>query len=215
MGKVLIVVQGINGEHDYLYKQVLENRWLVRQYDEIINAETELVFDGKKQKKSGFVRDHLGDVWQFYKKDDKRIKACRTVRQAITKAKSLGHKVDVIAHSLGTVITLCSGSNKPGDTLLVNKFFMMGSPLGFAFRPFRRGIPFFFQGTIPHTEQYSYNFKANEIYYLYSSNDKVSKVFDDRILLILGARCSDSAKIYQTNTSHDAEDYLKYLKEIS
>lgn len=215
MGKVLIVVQGINDEPDYLYKQVINNRWLANRYDEIINAKTEYIFDGKKKKKSGFLKDTIGDVYQFYKKDNKRIEACRTVRKAITKAKSLGHKVDVIAHSLGTVITLCSGSNKPGDTISISNFYMLGSPLGFCFRPFRRGIPFYFPGTIPHTERYSYNFKAAKIYYLYSNKDKVSKVFDDRILPILSSRTNSPTEIYQTGTSHSSEEYLKYLKEVS
>tara|TARA_R110000822_G_scaffold218065_1_gene352543 strand:+ start:5540 stop:6187 length:648 start_codon:yes stop_codon:yes gene_type:complete len=214
MGKTLILVQGINQEPDYLYKEVMANNFLSNQYDEIINAPVEFIFDGKKQKKSGFWKDTLGDIWQFYKKDDKRIAACRIVRNTILKAKSLGNQVDVLAHSLGSVITLCAGSNKAGDTLTINNLFMLGSPLGISFKPFRRGITFFFPGTIPHTEQYSYNFRATQIHYFYSNKDKVSKVFDSRILPILSARSRKPPLVYQSGTKHDSAEYLKSMKEI-
>ncbi len=175
MAKALLVVQGINSNPRYLVEDTVDFRKIKLAYDEIINAPVERVWNKSLVSKLPFVGNKYGDIISFYTNERARIQAATAVAEKIYELKNAGLEVDILAHSLGTVITLCSGPQYHLDRppVVVRNFFCINSPLGL-------GIPILKGKALAHAERYSSNFMAHKIWNLYASNDLISKNLDPR-----------------------------------
>lgn len=207
MVRALVVIQGINSKQGYLYNDVLTDTRLTKYYDKIIDIPTEKYFDLHKPwplRLIGKWGDSLSDIWEFYTRNDSRIGVCRESREQIQKLQGLGYEVDILAHSLGTVIALCCGPNSPGNPVLVNRVVLLESPLGIGNLIAR-------MKTCSHTERYSKNFTAKELYYTWSEEDFVSQKFTGRINDILIYKSIGRPAIFHTGLGHSSSDNLDYF----
>lgn len=204
--RALVVVQGISKKHGYLAKELYEglDSKIIKSYDVIAPVNTDQFFAKISNIPSKILGSVLSDVWNYYTNGKARREACREVRKTITELQSKGFEVDILAHSLGTVITLCSGGNSPARAISVNNVYLLGSPLGI-------GNLFARMKTNGHTERYSNNFDAKKIFYLWSEKDYVSKILKGRTLDILKARSVESPVTYHTDTNHASSEYLDSL----
>lgn len=202
--KALLTIQGINSSQGYLF----ENAKVLNQfYDRIDQAGVDNYFnknEGVIFKLLGKFGAKLDDVWDFYISNEERKNVCRATRDKILKLQQEGYEVDILAHSLGTVIAICCGPNEATNPIQVNKVILMQSPLGIANLLAR-------MKTNSHAERYSKNFICNELIYTWSSNDYISQVITSRIIDILSRICKSTPKIYHSDLPHSSEDNLKRL----
>lgn len=208
MTKALLVIQGIANAQGYLYKDISCDVFFTSKYDQIVDIPTDTIFAKKTPwylKPLGKIGSSLDDVFDYLARTEERIETCRLVRESIRKVQGQGYEVDIICHSLGTLLTLTCGPNNPINPIVVNNVYMMGSPLGFKFLLMRRKVE-------AHCERYSSNFFAKKIFYLYSERDPVSCAITGRNMEIISNRSVDS-HIYHTSTTHSAQEYLGFLKE--
>lgn len=205
----LLVVQGINSNGKYLLEDFQDFPSLTEKYDNIVNAPVEKAWDRTWISKLPFVGDKFGDIWNFYKNEKARIKACEIVSERIYELKRTSERVSVLSHSLGTVITLCSGptyfTKRP--PIKVDNLYLMQSPIGLA-------IPFLDNIALEHAERYATNFIAQRIYNFYSSKDIVSsqlKATNERRMNIL-ERCSvENVKTFDFKCHHDSFECLEHV----
>jgi hypothetical protein len=202
--KALIVVQGVNHIQGYLYEDAQR---LSSYYDKIVDVDIGQHFKHKKGfvfKVLGKFGDKLNDVWDFYISTEERKAVCREVRKTIRDLQAQNYDVSVLAHSLGTVITLCSGPNSAANPVHIDKLIMMQSPLGIASLVAR-------MYTNQHTEKYSNNFTVNELHYTWSKWDFISSVFTNRINSIIMSKSKTYPKIYHTHLGHSSKDAINYI----
>jgi hypothetical protein len=206
--KALILIQGISSGNGYLRVRYNDAK-LQTQYDTVKNINTEQFFEMKSNwllNSLGRLGDSLNDVWVYYRNTQARKLICKEVRNHIKELQDAGYTVDILAHSLGTVIALCSGPNKLKNLINVNRLILMGSPLGIG-NPIARAF------TNYHTERYSNNFTCNYIDYLWSSEDFVSKKLIGRTIDLLQSVSKTDIKVHHTSTKHDVKQYLEFIKE--
>ncbi len=207
MPKALVIVQGINNKQGYLRETIAQFPQFKEYYQRIIDIETDKYFDKHMSflfKPFRSIGRTLADVWEFYKNNAARMEVCRETRSQIQNLQALGYEVDIIAHSLGTVIALCCGPNSPVNPIKVNRTILMQSPLGIANLIAR-------MKTNSHTERYSKNFTTKELYYTWSEEDYVSKKFTARVLDILISKAEASPVILATGYGHSAYDNSEFL----
>lgn len=209
MPKALLLVQGINSKNKYLLNDLNKSGYKPDDYNLIEEVDTESEFDKAWFNRipvlgQGFVAQYLGDVWQFYSKlhTKKRQDVCRKVRERIFQLQDTGYQVDIISHSLGTVIALCCGSE--ARPVKIDTHVILGSPIGIGFWGLRLK-------TMSHARKFSKNFKAKKIKYIWSRNDFVSKVFNAETEELISLRAT-RAIFHNSLTSHDSEEYLTFLK---
>lgn len=118
--KTLILVQGIN-RGTYLKEAVKKSNFNLDNYDKIVEPDTEGVLDKHEWFKWLPLVDRLGDLNYIF---DKRIKQeCHNeIQKAIRREASLGKVVDIIGHSLGTLMVLESAVE-------ADNVFFIGCPL--------------------------------------------------------------------------------------
>jgi hypothetical protein len=209
MSRCLLIVQGINSNGKYLLEDFEDFPSLKKKYDAIINAPVEKAWDHTWVSKLPVIGDKFGDIWNFYKNEQARIKACKLTSERIIEAKKEFKQVDILCHSLGTVVTLCSGpehsTRRP--PIEIDNLYFLQSPLGL-------GIPFLDNIALSHAERYSTNFVAAKIYNLYSSIDIVSKKLhhrNKRALNIL-QRCSKNNVVtFNLKCPHDSFECLEHI----
>jgi hypothetical protein len=175
MARALLVVQGINSNPRYLVEDIADFRNIKKTYDEILNAPVERIWNKSWISKIPFVGNKYGDIISFYTNEKARIQASTVVADRIYELQKAGLEVDILAHSLGTVITLCCGPQFHLDRppVIVRNFYCLNSPIGIS-------IPVVRGKALSHAERFSTNFMANKIYNLYASNDKISSRLDPR-----------------------------------
>lgn len=211
MKTALVVVQGINKDSKYLFRNVKESKWLREKFDKIVHVNTEAEFDKAWFTKlpwvgKSFIGQSIGDVWTFYKNKAARIKICNKVRDKIKELQGEGYTVDALGHSLGCQIILCAGPQySDASPLELRHCILMGSPLGFVFAPASWKV-------YRHTKKYSANFHAGKITYLWSKKDPVCNDVHKRDSKLL-AKLSNRLHIVEGSHKHDDEKYLKTLKQ--
>lgn len=106
--KYLLVIQGISESKNYLLEHAKDSG-LFNQYNKIINIKTEDILDDSIYTIIPWFGDRFGDIIQYYEDTSKRIQLSRQVRKQIINNQEKGVVVDILAHSLGTVMALTSG----------------------------------------------------------------------------------------------------------
>lgn len=194
--KALVLVQGISNKV-YIQQDVESVKSAFKNYDKIKVAPTEGIFDKSIVSK---LSDRFGDVVQYFKSHKQRKDACAKVRRTIESLQEEGYEVDVLAHSLGTLMTLTSGRSVELDkSTSVNKVFLFACPLGMVWP-----MGFYARN---HTRKFIQNFKAKEIVYCYSPRDFVSKKWGKSIKDIL-LLASNNIKSIELDCSHSLKEYL-------
>ncbi len=171
--KALVCVQGINSK-DYILAEITGSKFPIDDYHRVVTIGTEDIFDKTIPgiiKILPFIGDfydqYIADIRAFFKNKEARQTACRMVRKQIKALQKEGYEVHVIAHSLGTIITMCCGPQK-GRLVEVHAFFCYNSPLGFGIFP--GGII-----TRNFVRTFMRNFKAKRLEFIYSAKDTVSR----------------------------------------
>lgn len=195
MKRALVVVQGI---HEELYaKNALKKSKLdIGQYNEIRFIDTEEVFDAWSPKIKWW--DKFGDVVKFYLNVNRRKAVCRKVTKTVGQLQKVNYEVDILAHSLGTVITLCSKARN------VRRLYLLGSPLSF-------GIPFAASYIRQHTRKYMKNFSCEEIFYIWSPKDFVCKHYKNVVAKLLAKTNPKTIVNIKSDSKHNLTDYIDDL----
>lgn len=205
----LVVCQGVASSQGYLYNLVKDNPYFTKQYQKIVDVPTDEIFTKKKPwyiKLWGKFGNKLDDMVDVLYHTKERIEACRMTRNIIKAQELDGYSVDILAHSLGCLITLTSGPNSPVNPIVIDTLYLTGCPLGVKNLLMR-------MKTNRYVERFGNNFTARKIHYLYSEDDFVSGVLKGRVFDILEARSMESPSLHHTNTSHDAAEYVDFLIE--
>lgn len=181
--RALIAVQGINSDN-YILHELTSSKFPRENYQKIVAIPTEEIFD---RTIPGFIKmipyfnkfydQYLADIRAFFKDKEARMNACRFVRNQIKALQNDGYTVDVIAHSLGTIIVMCAGP-QTGRLLEVNSFLCYNSPLGFGIFPGGILVRSF-------TRKFMRNFKAVKLEYIYSSKDVISRDYKSPVAEII------------------------------
>jgi len=173
--RALFLVQGI-ASYNYIRRDLVSSGLDVRyRYSDIILLKTEHLLD-----KAGIISntliklpiigdhwDRFGDVFRYFLNKKTRLKVCKYVNEEINKFKETNpnHKIDIAAHSLGTIIAMTSGTeSKP---LKIDNLFLCGSPLGIKNNSLRNIVD-------SHIDKYSYGLDCNKLYYLANKLDYVA-----------------------------------------
>lgn len=218
--KAIVLIQGINKDAGYLETELDNYPSLLKNYKLKKQIQTEKEFDkhlafripflGKILKKS-FTFGALGDFWQFLRGRDTRKRICKRIRSDIKNLQRQGYNVDILAHSLGTIMTLVAGPHDKDDNrstnnspLNVNSCYFFGSPLGFK-------LPYVEWRTERFVKKYSDNFRGKKLYYFYSSKDPVCSSVDKTDKKILES-LFDEVIYIKTKATHKTKDYLSELK---
>jgi hypothetical protein len=131
--------------------------------------------------------DRFGDYFKIISSDKLMRKCVEYIQAEVHKAQILYGEVDVIAHSLGTLIVATSN-------IKVNNLYLVGSPLTSQYWSVRHTANKFIQKN-------GLNAEANNIYYCYSPLDIVcTKPSEAELLNINCYPCS-----------HNFSDYAKHL----
>lgn len=183
MPLALICVQGINSEN-YILHELVKSKFPLDTYQKVVAIPTEDVFDRtipwlitKIPFVNNFYDKYIADLVAFFENKQARQTACRLVRNQIKALQSDGYTVHVIAHSLGTAITMCCGPQK-GKLVQVEAFFCYNSPIGFGIAPGGMLVRSF-------VRKFMLNFKAKRLEYIYSSKDAVSQDYKSAVSEIL------------------------------
>ena len=173
MKKALVLLQGIATKH-YIEKALVDSAIPTDQYDLIEYIPTEKYLDKGSWfswilLRVPFIRKHwdrFGDIFRYFYNKKTRKKVCSVVNEYISELKKKDYEVDILSHSLGSIIGLTCGKKK--SPLSVGKFYAFGSPLGFAFKPFRSIVN-------KHVDKYSYNLSGERFHLVFNDEDIVSK----------------------------------------
>lgn len=195
--KALVLVGGIC-KKPYIEADVKGSDFNTSEYTLFLSP-TEDIFDKSLISK---MNDRFGDVIQYFKSHDQRKEACRVTRNLIRKLQADGYEVSVLAHSLGTIITLTCGSLNDENPVKVDQCWLFGSPLGFS-----KWVPGLGLYVRNHTRKYIQNFYANKINYIHSTRDFVSGSWRKPIkdILLLASR---DVVVHAYDSSHDLIQYL-------
>jgi hypothetical protein len=119
----LVIVQGINSDREYMIPTSKLVKEFFKGYDTVEYAYTEDEFDKGWFNK---ISDRFDFIPYFLSKS-RRKKVCRVVNEKIASLDLLGYNVDVVAHSLGSIITLQSGRSK--FPVKIRNLLMLQSPI--------------------------------------------------------------------------------------
>ncbi|MEB3150311.1 MAG: hypothetical protein VKL60_15025 [Sphaerospermopsis sp.] len=220
MKRALLTVQGINNKQGYLYEEVSKATWLTEQYEFITDAQTDKYFSDKM--KTSIAKglnaitlnqwSRLGDVWYFFKNALAREQVAKAVGRRITILQDQGYEVDVIAHSLGNLITICS-SDAERD-LKVNNFYSLANPLFIKIRALRKGW-FGLPGVLPYVAVNRNKFSAKKITALWSNSDLVAGKYDSASHNLLRNISDEEPELREiSGTGHSTAKYLDYLETL-
>ncbi|NQY58449.1 hypothetical protein [Cognatishimia sp.] len=203
--KALAIIQGINEENRYLDKDLTD---LYKNYQKVVYINTEKYFDSVKRNLPWYLRfipnkykDYAADIWGYFTNRYVFDIVNTECNSQIGKLLNQGYEVDVFAHSLGTVITLCLG--KKIEKLRLNTFFCIASPMGFFLKSVRLYIKY-------KLWRNSGNIFFEDIVNIYGENDLISKRMDKNGTNILLKR----TKKLITHThphGHSHKHSLKFL----
>ena len=212
MRRALVLVEGITDKPGYI-EDIVKASPIASNYDEIKRAKTEEFFDKKtpwylKPFSKIDAVDKFADMKVFLKSHQGRVGACRTVRFLIQRLQRDGYEVDVLSHSLGTIITLVCGPNLRNEAVVVKRLMLYASPLGLAIPPLRAEIENF-------TRRYLRNFYTEEEQkYVYGTEDLVSKVYREesvgQILDLIRGKEETKKEIKAVKAGHSLSNLIHY-----
>lgn len=209
--KALVLIQGVSSKEDYISESVGKSGFDLTPYSKIEIIRTEEFFEKKTPwyikpfQLLPFTKDwadRFDDLDIFFTSKQGRIGACRMVRFAIQKLQKENFIVDCLAHSLGTIITICAGVNElkqdqnyRDQILMVDRCYLFASPLGMIF-PFGGKVREF-------VRRYIQNFLAKEVIYVYGSKDFISKNYQEEDQgQILNLVTQDKKEVIKVNEGH-------------
>ena len=176
--KVLLLVQGISDEANYIGKAV-RAEFPIEGYAKVINIKTEKALDEAAKTSTPFwmkmlpkkVKDKGYDIWGFFTNKTAHAWVTSLVRDEIQTWQDKGYDVDLLGHSLGTLIILCSGAKV--NPVKVNKFYSFSSPCGFEFAPLRYFVKW-------HVWRKSTKFRAKQIINVWGDDDYIARKMDEK-----------------------------------
>lgn len=161
--KCLIVVPGVQSpdhknkkDKPINYMRLEENSVFLEDYDKVIYFDTELTFDKSLTAK---IADKLDFIPYFLNKK-MRKEVCTRLNNTITQARTRYDSVDILAHSLGTIISLECGKKK--SPVNIDNMVCLQSP-----------ISNFFYGwyVSNHVKKYKYNLNVGMALFTYNKKD--------------------------------------------
>lgn len=178
-------------------------------YDIVEYAETEEVFDVVKDNLPFYfkwlpatLKDYFADLWGYF--TNRYIKSLIDTRitNTVLRLQMAGYEVDILAHSLGTVIAMCLGTkDRP---LKVENFYSLNSPIGISLRTARLWVKAKLFIKARHI-------KFKKSYNVYGEDDFISKEMDKNGQNIF-ARMSDAVITLPHKYDHDYKKSLKFLQ---
>lgn len=196
--RAVVLIQGINDNSGYLLPAVKESNFTLDQYDKKVYINSEKYFDKVKKSLPFYLawipskqKDYLADLWGFFVRKDTRKQINKEVIASIRALEVDGYEIDIIGHSLGTLIALTCGNKK--NNIFINNYYCLNTPLGIE-SPIAR---FVVQRTV---KKYNKHFKCKNLYNLYGTGDYISsKVKKSQSIL-------ESQTINYIEKSHDVGD---------
>jgi hypothetical protein len=181
--KCLIVVPGISKVGNYMN---LDEAGVELDYDQVIYFDTDKTFDN-------YLFNLFTDKWDFipyFTKKKMRQEVCTRLNNLINMNRRRYERVDVLSHSLGTIIALECG--KRDSSVAVDKLVCLQSPLNNSWYGWY---------VKNHVKKYHYNLTAKEVYFTYNKKDwKVANSHKD--FSYLRGICSVIAE-YTCGIGHD------------
>ena len=178
-------------------------------YDLVEYAETEEVFDVVKDNLPFYfkwlpsnIKDYFADLWGYFTNRYVANIINTRIENTILRLQAAGYQVDILAHSLGTVISMCLGSkDRP---LKVNNFYSLNSPIGISLRTARLWVKTKLFINARHI-------RFKKAYNVYGEDDFVSKDMDKNGQNIF-ARLSDAVITLPHKYDHDYKKSLNFLQ---
>lgn len=224
MKKVLIQIQGINIVHGYMSKELALADVDLSIYDEVVYINTEAEFDKilkwmpealiqqlnnrKKERLKEYYKgeiktklkaiDYAADILAFYGNYFIYKAVVDKVKTVVDKYDPNTTKVDIMAHSLGTLISLHSKVN-------VHTFFCIASPVGFKTSPIRWLIN-------THCYFSKNKLQAKRIVNIWCTNDIVSGGMEKGGIDVLHWY-TKSLKTYKLLCDHQLVNIFKTIKK--
>lgn len=207
--KALIIIQGVNSKPHYLLEGLDPFIEALGYLPTNVHYScTECVFDKQVNKLPLYfkwlpleVKDYLSDLWGYFLNSRVKSEINTGLTNTVLRYSRAGYEVDILAHSLGTVIALCLGSND--RKLDLNTFYCLNSPLGLNSVVGRLWVKLkiLLSGR---------NIKFKEICSVYGEKDFISSKMDNSILGIF------SSNVMQVKHSggHSHKESLSNLSEI-
>jgi hypothetical protein len=191
--KSLIVVQGIN-DKVYLMEAIKRSTFNTDAYKEVVEVATERVLDDHMNKFFKWLPfyDRVSDIKYLFSKS-LRIDCTHEIYKTVGEMRGLGRDVDVIAHSLGTLMIL----NSPVE---VNNVYLIGSPLSMA------GISRLVRWKTKNTYM-----TCTRLFYVYSPLDPICHFYTPEVKEFL--KSYNVIPIVSTS-GHSATDYLNQLQVV-
>lgn len=168
------------------------------------NASPVEKFIGKNKK-----MDALLDVYDYYRDKVAITEARALVRHKIQQAREDGFKkIVVIAHSLGSLIGMTCGV--PGEKLLIDDFYCLGSPIGFS----QTILPNYSIAAFVRREvkKHIKNIVVNNFVVGYSKYDPVCDRYVKPMYKLL-KKAGQFIKAYESSTDHDFGFYIEDLAQ--
>lgn len=191
--KSLIVVQGIN-DKVYLVDAINRSNFKTDAYKEFIEVGTEKILDDHVNKFFKWLPfyDRLSDIQYLFKRRVKN-ECTHEIYKTVGNMRSLGRDVDVIAHSLGTLMVL----NSPVE---LNNVYFIGCPLSMM------GI----SKLVRWKTSNSY-MTCKRLFYIYSPVDPICHFYNNKV--------KDFLKSYNvipivSTSGHSATEYLNQLQIV-
>jgi len=191
MKKALVLVQGIH-EHRYIKTALRSSGFDHSVYEKLPYVKTEETFDAFSIEFDWW--DKYGDIVKFFFNPFRRKAVCKLLEKKVERLKKLGYEVDIMCHSLGTCIVLCSN-------VQVDKVYMIGSPLSMK-------TPILGKMVRDYIKKEMNGFKANLINYVWSERDSVCNYFSKEVQEVLG-KATGIINDYNSNSKHNLTRYLK------
>ena len=137
--KALIIIQGINDKPRYMLEDLAS---IAAKYECVYYAQSEKYFEVVKENLPIYlkwlpphVKDYAADIWGYLNNRYVAGMINAEITNEILNLTTQGYKVDVVAHSLGTLITLCLGTEDRNIEL--NTFYCLNSPIGIGLKTLR------------------------------------------------------------------------------
>lgn len=151
--------------------------------------------------------DSLGDVAKFYLSKKVRGETRQLMRKHLSSEHNQGAKVDVVAHSLGTMITLTCGTKK--HKVDFGDLYLMGSPL--ALKNWLGRKLFVHPNYKKHVKDKDNvpNISCDNIYFVWSRNDDICHFADEdiaRLLKMVNVR--GKVVFVESDSHHNWESYM-------
>lgn len=190
--KALVLIQGIH-ESEYIRNSLDESKYPLKEYDRISVVKTEEQFD--KYSFDMKFWDKYGDFIKYFLNPFRRRKVVKEATQVIKELSSSGFTVDVMAHSLGSLIALSTKTK-------IRQLLLFGSPIAF------------FNGWVARICRLTIGRKIRKmdiqsIFFCWSKNDLICNNFSEKIKNFLSKAKVKQVFGLESGSDHTLSQYLK------